>query len=52
MARLQFMGRSHNSKTYERILMKISGNVQKASLNDCLYFEIDGMTCLQLGGTT
>ena len=29
MTRLQFMGRSHNSKNYERILMKFSGNVQK-----------------------
>ena len=30
---LQFMGRSHTSKSYEWIFMKFSGNVQKVSRN-------------------
>ena len=42
MERLQFMGRSHNSKSYERILIKFSSNVQKGSRNKCLYFGGDG----------
>ena len=42
-------GDPHNSKRYERILMKFSGNVQKGFLNNCLDFRVDGITCVQLG---
>ena len=43
MARLQFMGRSHNSKSYEWILMKFSVNVQNEFWNKRLDFGGDGM---------
>ena len=43
MARLQFREHSHNSESYEQILMKFSGNVQKGSLNNWLDFGGDGL---------
>ena len=50
MALLHFMGSPHTSKSYERILMKFSGNVHKGSRNKWLDFRGDGMTHLQFRG--
>ena len=42
MERLQFMGLSHNGKSYEQIFMKFSGKVLKGSRNNWSDFGGDG----------